>query len=122
MLVLAIVDIRGDRMNNSWATLDIHHNVQGLVPGGNDGNDAFGVNDLHKLQQQPQSWSPGMSSSSSSRSSLTCWPPGRSSCFACVAICPGHPPDFLRHQTLEFPDDGDDDYNGANHTPTILLK
>ena len=41
-------------MNNSWATLDIHHNVQGLVPGGNDGNDAFGGNDLHKLHQQPQ--------------------------------------------------------------------
>ena len=39
LLVLAIVDIRGNRMNNSWSALHIHHDVQRLVPGGGDGGD-----------------------------------------------------------------------------------
>ena len=33
LLVLAIVNIRGDWVNNSWPTLYIHHDVKCLVPG-----------------------------------------------------------------------------------------
>ena len=33
LLVLAIVDIRGDWVNNSRSTLYIHHDVKRLVPG-----------------------------------------------------------------------------------------
>ena len=39
LLVLAVVDIRGDWVNNSWPTLNIHHDVERLVPGDDHDDD-----------------------------------------------------------------------------------